>query len=123
MTRGNGSRSGHRRYRDQRARMLRAAERAGLPCCYCGGAIDYALRYPDKRSPTADHATPVSLGGGNYGVGVELRPAHLYCNMAAGNRGGSVGEPVSDDALDGVVFYDSPTLRHFRDLADAAVEG
>lgn len=56
----------------------------GTRCCLCGEAIDLARRWPDPRSFTVEHTTPRSHGGRDNLA--NLRPAHLGCNSARGNR-------------------------------------
>ena len=88
--RGGGSRTGHSRYRAQRAKLKARLRRdGGGDCCYCGHPIDLDLEYPDPWSFSADHSHPVGRGGANYGVGVVLRPCHLRCNLRAGDRWGT----------------------------------
>ena len=61
--------------RSVRLRRLVAAE-YGNECWLCGQPID--------GLPSADHVIPRSRGGDDS---IEnLRPAHLRCNMARGNR-------------------------------------
>lgn len=74
-----------------RARARVAARvRAGEPCCFCGGAIDLRLKYPDPEAFTVDHALPTSMGGrDDY---ANARPAHNKCNRRRSNQpDGTVG--------------------------------
>ena len=56
----------------------------GTRCCLCGEPIDLARRWPDPRSFTVEHTTPRSRGGRDNLA--NMRPAHLGCNSARGNR-------------------------------------
>ena len=105
------SRAGHRRYREQRARMLRKARQEDAPCCFCGGTIDYDLVYPDPWSPAADHSHPVSKGGREFGPTVVLRPAHLRCNNSAGNRHYEQTTTVTTVTTTTVSTYTSKSVR------------
>lgn len=71
-------------------RRLCTRQRAlGLPCWWCGHAIDYSLTGTDaQRSPwafTLDHAQPISRGGDLLDP-ANARSAHRRCNSARGNR-------------------------------------
>lgn len=72
------SRTGHRTYRNKRARALAGAN---LTCAWCGNPIDKTLKYPHPQSPSADHITPIAAGGHNLG---KLQPMHLRCNIQKG---------------------------------------
>lgn len=98
----------HPQYRKQRAKLLRLGEKNQVPCCYCGGEVDYSLAWPDPWSATADHAHPTSTGGAAYGPNAELRIAHARCNRLAGNRWGAIGEGTPQ--LTEVVEYVSPSV-------------
>ena len=67
-------RTGHARYRRNRARILKESD----VCWLCGQWIDPDLKFPDPLCATADHVHPVGKGGDNNG---ELRPAHFRCNI------------------------------------------
>ncbi|MFE2046374.1 HNH endonuclease [Streptomyces sp. NPDC059477] len=78
-------------------RRLTAAQRAlGLPCWWCGHAIDYRLTGPDaQRDPwafTLDHAQPISRGGDLLDP-ANARSAHRRCNSARGNRTDAARQP------------------------------
>lgn len=60
------------------------AERDGSTCSICGDAVDFALKWPNKFSPSIDHVYPYSLGGGNEASNLAL--AHLTCNISKKNR-------------------------------------
>ena len=111
MGRGDGSRTGHSRYRAQRERMLRKARRDNEPCCFCGAEIDYDLRYPHPHSPSADHELPTSKGGRNFGPDVVLRPCHLRCNTAAGNRWAPGAYKVDVEAESTVWYFESGSVK------------
>ena len=68
------ARTGNRRYRRRRARVL-APQR--IWCHLCGEEIDKSLRAPHPMSASADHVEPVASGGAQHGA---LAPAHLICN-------------------------------------------
>ena len=68
------ARTGNRRYRRRRARVL-APQR--IWCHLCGEEIDKTLRAPHPLSASADHVHPVASGGSQHGA---LAPAHLICN-------------------------------------------
>lgn len=67
-------RTGHARYRRNRARILKESD----VCWLCGQWIDMALRFPHPMSATADHVEPYAVRKNNNG---ELRPAHFRCNI------------------------------------------
>lgn len=76
-------------YRKRRARVLSPRV---LYCHICGGEIDKTLPWPHPMSATADHLTPVALGGSNLGP---LLPAHHSCNSSRGTRDiGSFTPPI-----------------------------
>ena len=73
------SRTGHRGYRRNRARVLRNSD-----CCHwCGQLLDPDLPFPHPLSSTADHLLPIKDGGSNTGVVVA---AHLKCNQARNRK-------------------------------------
>ncbi len=72
------SRTGHSRYRRNRARI-----RNEDICWLCGGWIDPQYKSPHPLSWTADHVTPVHQGGHNNGL---LRPSHRACNQARNRK-------------------------------------
>lgn len=83
-------------YRALRAQMLRrwAAERA--QCWFgCPGRLDFTLPYPDPRSVTVNHITPVGAESGIHELDTRnFAPAHLRCNQigAAAFADGDPGE-------------------------------
>lgn len=70
----------------RRVAQLRAAVLAlyGNQCVICNELIDLARVHPDSMSFSIEHLTPRSAGGTDSLV--NLRPAHLGCNSARGNR-------------------------------------
>ena len=72
------SRTGHARYRRNRARILNEDV-----CWLCGQWIDPELKAPHPQSWTADHVVPIYKGGSNNG---ELRPAHRRCNIGRNKK-------------------------------------
>ncbi|MGB3301792.1 MAG: HNH endonuclease [Gordonia sp. (in: high G+C Gram-positive bacteria)] len=82
------------RYQQAKARYRRDCAAVSAPCWLCTEPIDYTLKYPDDRSWSLDHKTPVSddqlgqqraLDPGNF------RPSHLDCNQERGNRDPTLG--------------------------------
>lgn len=68
----------------------------GAKCYKCGQPIDLSITYPDPLSLSIGHQKPLSKGGGDE---VEnLRPEHLGCNHAAGNRMNSDERQADGDA-------------------------
>lgn len=73
-------RTGHRRYRRNRASVLK-----GSPICWlCGQPIDTKITWPDPMSPSTDHVQAVDNGGNDSRA--NLRAAHLGCNSRRGKR-------------------------------------
>jgi 5-methylcytosine-specific restriction endonuclease McrA len=68
------ARTGHWRYRRNRARVLRNA----TCCAICGQPLNHDLKWPDPYCVTADHVTPLADGGSNNG---QLQAAHRICNQ------------------------------------------
>ena len=58
------------------------AERDGYVCGLCGRSVDMSLKYPDRMSASIDHILPISKGGDDTLVNVQL--AHLRCNLIKG---------------------------------------
>jgi 5-methylcytosine-specific restriction endonuclease McrA len=58
--------------------------RHGSTCVLCHQPINLAARWPDGRSFTIEHVAARSTGGTD--MLDNLRPAHLSCNSARGNR-------------------------------------
>jgi 5-methylcytosine-specific restriction endonuclease McrA len=53
-------------------------------CGICQQPIDTTLAYPDPNSFSVDHIVPLSKGGSERNE--NLQAAHLFCNIAKGNR-------------------------------------
>ncbi|WP_406398793.1 HNH endonuclease [Streptomyces uncialis] len=70
-------------------RLCKWQRALGLPCWWCGAAIDYTLTGRDgQRHPwafTLDHLIPLSRGGSLLDP-ANARSAHRRCNSARGNR-------------------------------------
>lgn len=64
-------------YRNARAALKRKTKRLGLPCSLCGKPFDWSLHPSDGMAWTADHITPLAVGGHITGP---MRPAHRSCN-------------------------------------------
>ncbi len=62
----------------------------GGKCWLCGGNVDRKLPAPHPASASADHARPLSRGGGHSRR--NLRLAHAFCNWQRGSA-----DPVVDD--------------------------
>lgn len=73
-------RTGGRRYRTNRARVLQGA----TVCFLCGRPIDQSIPAPDPMSPSAHHFVPYVAGGGDEVA--NLRPTHLVCNQKQGDK-------------------------------------
>lgn len=58
--------------------------RDGTDCRLCGEPVDMALAYPDPRSRSVDHITPLSKGGAHDPSNCQL--AHLRCNIVKGAK-------------------------------------
>ena len=56
----------------------------GTTCVLCGEPIDLRRRHPDPRSFSIEHLECRSHGGPDRLA--NMRPAHLGCNSARGNR-------------------------------------
>lgn len=54
-------------------------------CQLCGNRVRMDLVYPDPMSPSIDHIVPISDGGSDLRVNVQL--AHLVCNLRKGTGG------------------------------------
>lgn len=59
-------------------------DRDGWICHICGAAVDRTKRYPDRRSPSLDHLTPLAAGGRHEPSNVAI--SHLGCNLERGTR-------------------------------------
>lgn len=73
-------RTGNRRYRRERAAILKG----DVVCWLCGQPIDKALAWPDPMSASADHVLPHADGGSDSRQ--QMKPAHLGCNSRRGRR-------------------------------------
>ena len=62
----------------QRDRDRDRIRRTGAACGICGDAIDYTLRWPDKRCFVVDHIVPLHRGGAD--VRANKQAAHNECN-------------------------------------------
>lgn len=74
------ARTGNRRYRRERAAVLRG----DVVCWLCGQPIDKTLAWPDPMSGSADHVQAHHDGG--HDGRSNLRPSHLGCNSRRGKR-------------------------------------
>lgn len=88
-------RADHKRYVQRRRARKRAApsetidalvlaERDHWTCGLCQQLIDPGLDYPDPKSLSVDHITPLALGG--HHIYANTRAAHLDCNVKRGVR-------------------------------------
>ena len=68
----------HGDYPARRRALRAAAEAADAACWICGKPIDYAARWPDPASFTADHVVPGDPDS-------DLMPAHARCNASRGD--------------------------------------
>ena len=68
------ARTGHYRYRRNRARVLRKAD----VCAICGQTLNPDIKWPDPWCVTADHIVPIADGGHNNGP---LQVVHRICNQ------------------------------------------
>ena len=75
------SRTSHRAYRRNRARVIRNAD----TCAVCGQPLNPDLKFPDPLSTSADHITPIADGGHNLGP---LQACHLRCNQKRWQQAG-----------------------------------
>lgn len=66
-----------REYVRRRDALKRKTRTNGLPCHLCHKPIDCSLPWKHPMSFTADHLTPVGVGGSMTGP---LAPAHRSCN-------------------------------------------
>lgn len=57
--------------------------------CFCGGAVDRTLVWPDPGSASIDHVVPLSMGGAHDPGNVRI--SHLGCNV---RRGAARGEEL-----------------------------
>lgn len=74
----------HRGGQALRTARAQALDRFGPWCGRCGRWIDTRLKGPDPMSLSLGHIQPLSRGGTDHPH--NLRPEHLACNVAAGNR-------------------------------------
>ncbi|HUR24000.1 MAG TPA: HNH endonuclease signature motif containing protein [Acidimicrobiales bacterium] len=63
------------------------AKRDGYPCGICGGKVDMTRRHPDPLAASIDHIIPLSRGGSNDVVNLQL--SHFRCNWSKKNNGGT----------------------------------
>jgi 5-methylcytosine-specific restriction endonuclease McrA len=63
-------------------------------CVICGEQIDPALRWPDPRSASLEHLTPLSLGGAPLDPD-NLGAAHLSCNCSRGDGRSRAARPTT----------------------------
>jgi hypothetical protein len=70
-----------RTYVAKRDALKRQARRNNTPCHLCGKPFDFDLPWKHAMSFTADHLTPVGVGGSMTGP---LAPAHRSCNSRRG---------------------------------------
>lgn len=68
-----------RRYKRLAAWVYRAYD----VCCICGGPVDKTLRFPDPKSRSLEHLTPIADGGDPYDP-ANAALAHLGCNSRKG---------------------------------------
>jgi predicted nucleic acid-binding Zn ribbon protein len=68
------------------------AERDGWRCQLCRKMVNKRLKYPHPMCASIDHIVPISKGGTDVRVNVQL--AHLVCNMSKGNRTLAEGEQL-----------------------------
>lgn len=59
-------------------------DRDGWICGVCNKPVDKELKWPHPQSASLDHIKPISKGGPHIKVNVRL--AHLVCNISIGNR-------------------------------------
>lgn len=64
-------------YRNARAALKAKTKRQGWVCWLCHKPFDWSLHPSDKWAWTADHVTPLAVGGHITGT---LKPAHRSCN-------------------------------------------
>jgi 5-methylcytosine-specific restriction endonuclease McrA len=69
----------------ERYTLVEIAERDGHRCRLCDRKVPMAQKHPRPLSPTIDHIVPISLGGDDTRVNVQL--AHRICNIRKSNRG------------------------------------
>ncbi len=75
------SRTSHRRYRTNRARVIRNS----TVCAICGQDLNPDAVWPDKWCTTADHVVPIADGGDNLGP---VRAVHRICNQRRWQKAG-----------------------------------
>lgn len=66
-----------REYVKRRDALKRQCQKTGAPCHICKQPFDFDLDWKHPLAFTADHITPVGLGGSMTGP---LKPAHRSCN-------------------------------------------
>jgi hypothetical protein len=68
----------------ERVDVMAVFERCGWMCGICQQPVDRFLSWPDPMSPSLDHITPLSKGGGHTEGNTQC--AHLRCNSAKRDR-------------------------------------
>ena len=71
-----------RAYRRAAERLRHRTKKNNGRCWRCNEPFDWTLPYTDARSFTADHVTPLAVGGDILGT---LKPAHRGCNSSRGD--------------------------------------
>lgn len=64
---------------------MEIAERDGYRCALCRRKVNMLLTAPHLMMASIDHVIPLSVGGDDTKVNVQL--AHWLCNTRKGNRG------------------------------------
>lgn len=70
-----------RAYTRRRDALRKQARKSDAPCHLCGKPIQWDVPYTHPLAFTADHLTPIALGGSMTGP---LKPAHRSCNSRRG---------------------------------------
>jgi 5-methylcytosine-specific restriction endonuclease McrA len=66
-------------------------------CYLCGKLIDKTLKWPDPKSFSVDHVTPLSIDDSLALVRSNLKAAHLSCNQSRGNGSRQEATPNSEE--------------------------
>lgn len=80
--------------KDLRPLLSTIGARDGWVCQLCGEPVDARIIAPDKRCASIDHIIPLSRGGTNDAVNLQL--AHYGCNSRKGNRSNHMEGAVSE---------------------------
>ncbi|MFD7185500.1 HNH endonuclease [Streptomyces sp. NPDC059904] len=64
--------------------LAEIALRDGFNCGLCSKSVPMAVKVPEPLAPTIDHIVPISKGGDDTRVNVQL--AHFVCNSRKGAR-------------------------------------